>query len=263
MPQGEPLELQLQRERVARTQVEALLESTRLQLIEMEMALRKAREEATCCLTTAASVAPPPPSAPQASPPPLPAASARPIAAKAVSASVAAAAAAPPAPAALAAAARPAAPPKPRVRRTSPKPAAGSLIEAARAAEAIEKASREASPALAPAGGMINNRGRQPLLSTLDLNEGDNRAIVADFVQHLQTRLSNLQACYGNGNATELKWHVTWIKENSGVVGFAPLIQPAADLEQALEKEEKERVPGLLDALITLAERVAVETVRR
>jgi len=252
MPQGEPLELQLQRERVARTQVEALLESTRLQLIEMEMALRKAREDATRCL------APPPPAKPQAASftPPL----TKPLAASQsapISATIQPSLAPPPAAPARAA------PSKPRLRRAAPKPAAGSLIEAARAAEAIEKASREASPALAPAGGMINNRGNQPLLSTLDLHEGDNRAIVADFVEHLQTRLSNLQACYGNGDATELKWHVAWIKENSGAVGFSPLIEPAANLEQALENDEKDRVSGLLDALIQRAERVAVENVRR
>lgn len=225
---SEPLDLQLQRERVARSQVEAALESTRLQLIEMEYALRQARAEATRVLApTAAPVA----VAVVPEPPPL----TKPVA------------------------------PKPRLRRPTPKPVAGSLVEVARAAEAIEKATRsttDASTMVSPMAGMVPGRAAQPLITTLDLRIDDNRAIVNDFIQHLQTRLSKMQACYGSGNLTELKWHVNWITTNAEAAGFAPLKAPAAQLEEVLEQQQNDRIPMLLDNVIQLGERATVESAR-
>ena len=229
---SEPLDLQLQRERVARAQVEAALESTRLQLIEMEYALRQARAEATRVLAPASvpvAAAAGPAAAPE--PPPL----ARPL------------------------------PPKPRLRKPAPKPAAGSLVEVARAAEAIEKATRSStdpSTMVSPMAGMVPGRAAQALISTLDLRINDHRAIVNDFVQHLQTRLSKIQACYGSGNLTELKWHVNWITTNADAAGFAPLKAPAAQLEEVLEQQQNDRIPMLLDHVIQLGERATVESAR-
>jgi hypothetical protein len=248
----EPFELQLQRERVARTQVEALLESTRLQLIEMEYALRKAREDATRCLTEPGvkpAVAAPaagrasPMSSTMVSPPSSPEVVA-------------------PTPAS-----RPLGTPKPRIRRAAPRPAATSLVEAARAAEAIEKAARVdagGAVAAAPVSGMMTPaRAADPLISTLDLYEDDNRAVVTDFIQHLQTRIGKMQACYGSANFTELKWHVTWIRENAAAAGFAVLTLPATDLEMAIDTDAKDQIPACMDHVINQAERVSVERVRR
>ena len=225
---SEPLELQLQRERVARSQVEAALESTRLQLIEMEYALRQARAEATRVLAVEKASEPVPE-------PVLEAALSKPLA------------------------------PKPRLRKPVPKPTAGSLIEVARAAEAIEKATRsttDASTMVSPMAGMVPGRAAQPLISTLDLRINDHRAIVNDFVQHLQTRLSKMQACYGSGNLTELKWHVNWITTNAVAAGFAPLKTPAAQLEEVLEQQQNDRIPMLLDNVIQMGERATVESAR-
>lgn len=230
---GEPLELQLQRERVARTQVEAALEVARLQLIEMEQALRQARVEAMACL--AAAPVPDDALTIEKAAPPVPA---LPV---------------------------PAVPPKPRQRKSVARSAAGSLVDVARAAESLEKQSRnsDSHATVAALPGMKAGRGTEPILSTLDPHVDDHRAIIADFIEHLQTRLSKMQACYGNGNMTELKWHVNWITLNADRCGFSPLTAPARELEEVIEQQLNGRVPPLLDAVIQLGERVAIEPARR
>ncbi len=209
---GEPLELQLQRERVARTQVEAALEAARLQLIEMEHALRQARAEATACLTAApghgdaAVVADAQPQTPAPLDHPGPS--------------------------------------RPRPRKSIARPDA--------AARAV----------MNPAG-VRGAGGTGPILSTLDLHVGDHRAIVADFIRHLQTRLSKMQACYGGGNTTELKWHVNWITLNADRCGFPLLTTPAKELEEVIEQQLNGRIAPLLDAVIHVGERMALEPARR
>jgi|GEM_PF-1788421 len=235
---GEPLELQLQRERVARTQVEAALEVARLQLIEMEHALRQVREDATACLAAEPVEA--------AVPSPVQAASAlsknhhQDTPSEKIS--------------------------KQKPRRAASKSDASSLVAVARAAEAIEKRSRQATgskPAATTMSGMMSGSDGQPIVSSLDLFADDHRAIVCDFIEHLQTRLSKMQACYGSGSLTELKWHVNWISINAARAGFNALTDSAKQLEDVIEQQLNARIPELLDAVIQLGERVAIEPARR
>ena len=155
--------------------------------------------------------------------------------------------------------------PRPRLRKSVAKPAGGSLVDVARVAESLEKRSRNsvANSTMAALPGMNPGHDTQPILSTLEPYVEDHRAIIADFIEHLQTRLSKMQACYGNGNMTELKWHVNWITLNADRSGFSPLTAPAKELEEVIEQQLNGRIPSLLDAVIQLGERVALEPARR
>ena len=68
--------------------------------------------------------------------------------------------------------------------------------------------------------------------SALPTDDPEFREIVAEFVDHLQTHLEQMQHCLDTEQLSELALHAHWLKGAGGTAGFPMLTHSARELER-------------------------------
>ena len=240
MSHAEPLELQLQRERLARIRIESQLEEAKLQIVEMELTLRQLRDllavpggALAAMNPQSGRVVPVTPDAPE----------------KAEETT------------------EPAPPAPMHANRGGQRKRASSARRAASKvaiADAPDPIDLDADLDDTHGGtATMTQVGPPPIISSLPLHEDDNRETIREFIDHIHTRIEKMQATLAAMNLKELKWHTTWLKDNAAKVGFEVLVEPLSQLEKAIADERETLIGERLDEFIQLTDRITLEPSRR
>ena len=112
-----------------------------------------------------------------------------------------------------------------------------------------------APPAAEP--GSPEDKGQEPILSSLPLDDAEFREIVVEFIDKFREKLVAMHAALAAGDVGELKMLAHWLKGSGGSAGFPVLAAAAARLEQALVAGDRPLLAAGLADLDGLAARIA------
>jgi two-component system, sensor histidine kinase len=99
---------------------------------------------------------------------------------------------------------------------------------------------------------------REPLVSTLPLDDPDFREIVEDFIGFLGRQLDVMKKACGEGDLSTVIEAAHALKGTAGGAGFDALTRPAKELEALARSGRQAEMPDALRVLERLAERIAV-----
>ncbi len=84
------------------------------------------------------------------------------------------------------------------------------------------------------------------------------RAIVEQFVEHLERNLAAMEASFAARSLEELAGLAHWLKGSAGTVGLHEFTQPAESLRILAREGKEEEIATAIEALRDLAERIEV-----
>jgi signal transduction histidine kinase/ActR/RegA family two-component response regulator/HPt (histidine-containing phosphotransfer) domain-containing protein len=99
---------------------------------------------------------------------------------------------------------------------------------------------------------------RQPLVSTLPLDQPVYRELVAEFVELLEQLLPDMRRARSTHRLDELAGLAHTLKGTGGTVGFDDFTRPAKELERRARQGDEEGLEALLEELEELAQSIAV-----
>jgi CheY-like chemotaxis protein len=94
--------------------------------------------------------------------------------------------------------------------------------------------------------------------SLLPMDDHELRDIVTHFLDSLESKLSEMQTAWDEGDYEELTKLAHWLKGAGGTVGFGCFTAPAADLELHAEKGDSAEAESALSSLRDLQRRLVV-----
>ncbi len=98
----------------------------------------------------------------------------------------------------------------------------------------------------------------QTLRSSLPMDDLEFREIVVDFIPRLKERFKTMQNALSVGELSGLAELAHWMKGSAGTTGFQPLVNPAAELQQAAEAANRADCERWMQRLQDLIEQVEV-----
>ncbi|WP_162006822.1 hybrid sensor histidine kinase/response regulator [Roseimaritima sediminicola] len=98
----------------------------------------------------------------------------------------------------------------------------------------------------------------RPIRSSLPMDDAEFREIVIDFLPRLEQRGRALQQAFEAGQWKPLSEIAHWMKGSAGTTGFQPLVDPAARLQQAAERQDAEACGELVARLLEMIDHVEV-----
>ena len=84
------------------------------------------------------------------------------------------------------------------------------------------------------------------------------RAIVQQFLEHLERNLAAMEASFAARSLEELAGLAHWLKGSAGTVGLHEFTQPAESLRILAREGKEEEIAAAIEALRDLAERIEV-----
>jgi signal transduction histidine kinase/ActR/RegA family two-component response regulator/HPt (histidine-containing phosphotransfer) domain-containing protein len=101
-------------------------------------------------------------------------------------------------------------------------------------------------------------REPQPIRSLLPTDDAELRAIVSEFLDTLDDKLSAMQQAWDQGDCEELARLAHWLKGAAGTVGFGCLTDPATNLEARAKNRDLQEAESVLLSIHELQQRLVV-----
>ncbi|MBT8334401.1 MAG: Hpt domain-containing protein [Deltaproteobacteria bacterium] len=125
-----------------------------------------------------------------------------------------------------------------------------------RMVEADDDPCSESAEILADDAGCAPVVAATPIISTLPMTNKKLRHLVGRFINRLQEQLQAMDKAADEDNMTELAALAHWLKGAGGTVGFDEFTKPAASLEAAAKKADKQEIAQICADLHALADRI-------
>jgi CheY-like chemotaxis protein/HPt (histidine-containing phosphotransfer) domain-containing protein len=107
-------------------------------------------------------------------------------------------------------------------------------------------------------GASISDVESGPIRSLLPTNDAELRQIVLEFIDTLDTKLTEMQTAWDAADCEALASRAHWLKGAGGTVGFACFTSPAAELEQIAKSGDLPTAKSALSSLRALQSRLTV-----
>jgi signal transduction histidine kinase/CheY-like chemotaxis protein/HPt (histidine-containing phosphotransfer) domain-containing protein len=98
----------------------------------------------------------------------------------------------------------------------------------------------------------------EPIRSLLPTDDQELRQIVLEFVNALESKLSDMQVAWDSGDCDQLAQLAHWLRGAGGTVGFACFTSPAAQLESSAKSDDLRGARAALESIKELQSRLAV-----
>ncbi|TWT37387.1 Sensory/regulatory protein RpfC [Posidoniimonas corsicana] len=132
----------------------------------------------------------------------------------------------------------------------------GYLSKPVDAEQLHEALSSQCPPAAAPAP--AQHESTDAIRSLLPTDDEEIREIVAEFLDTLETKVTDMERAWDTGDLDELAQLAHWLRGAAGTVGFGCFTQPAADLEQAVRGDGPPAADAPLKTIQQLKKRLVL-----